>query len=153
MDDLRATHWIACHTDSAYHHALHTIWFIFYVYSISGFCFSFWSSQVTPLAWKETWLTHVLYTLPVSWINTRTSAVFLFESILAVAPLCILNSILDRFNAHSTTSGQSRHSFEYIIRSNNQYNHCDMHWIREVSWKISICLECFEIWQTLHWFY
>lgn len=86
---------IKLHTtlEYAYHHALHTMWFILYVYSISGFCFSFWSSHSVRME-KETWLTHVclyaVYTLPASWINTRTSAVFIVKSFWLWHLLCIL---------------------------------------------------------------
>lgn len=118
-----ATHWIACHTDCAYHHAPHTIWFIFYVYSISGFCFSFWSSQVTPLAWKATWLTHVCVRCIhyPSVESTHVHQQFLFESILAVAPLCILNSILDRFGSmHTFNRKRAKPSLIWIYHQEQQ---------------------------------
>lgn len=128
---------------------MHTIWFIFYVYSISGFCFSFWSSH--SLEWTGTWLTHVYKLPPVK--STHVHQHFGFGS------LCILNRILDQFNAHQPQASerateQTRHSFESFIRSSSsQY---DMHSIREVSWNYSLNFRWgwnVNKFDRLHWFY
>lgn len=126
----------------AYHHAMHAMWCIFHIYSISGFCFSSWSSQVTPSEWKrdmiDTW-TWICIHITRQSKSTHVHQHFGFRSVCE----CILNRIFVQFNAHRRSnhkraSERARKSFIWIssaaiksVCTNAPYKHsiqCEVSW-------------------------